>query len=255
MEATGPDHVDVSIDGLPAVHDTVRGPGAFARLSPNLRWLVKTLPDRLWITHTLFAQNLRALPEFVSFFSTFYDVRRYSVGIYHPLPYTDASLAVDVDDWPPFFAGLARSLAELEVSRETDVILEVGPQFPGLFAQLRAKGLILSDGALSSTRHRLDNGITLRMNATRVPTGLWHSVRVTPEGYWLAAEDLVDAKRYRERAVIRLRDCHFDTRAAYESGLRHVKVPSPMPKVVVVDSSSARPTAADISRRPVTVVS
>src|SRR5262249_43073294 len=76
---------------------------------------------------------------------------------------------------------------------------------------------------ISSTEHIGDGGLTLRINVSRVPVGLWRAVRVTPEGYWLAAEDLIDAPDYAHRAVARLRDYGFDSRRAYEAGGGHLR--------------------------------
>jgi MoaA/NifB/PqqE/SkfB family radical SAM enzyme len=89
------DHIDVSVDGLPPVHNEIRGPGAFDQLAPNLHWLTEAFPDRVWLTHTLFTQNVRGLPEFVTFYERMFGQRRFSLGLYQPLPYTSSRPSSD----------------------------------------------------------------------------------------------------------------------------------------------------------------
>jgi hypothetical protein len=51
------------------------------------------------------------------------------------------------------------------------------------------------------------------------PIGLWRSARITPEGYWLGAEDVTRAKDYERYAVARARDHGLDARKLYNAGM------------------------------------
>lgn len=221
--ACPPDHFDISIDGLPEFHDEVRGRGAFARLEPNLRWLVAAFPNRVWVTHTIFGPNLRAIPRFVEFYSASFGLRRFSIGFYHPLAYTSSDLTFSEGDYVAFAETTLPRLAHLELAGPVEVVVEFGAESLALIRRLEDAGWVNSAAPISSTPHLFDNGLTLRVNVCRVPVGLWRAVRVTPEGYWLAAEDLVDAREYARRAVTRLRDHAFDSRLAYEAGLDYLR--------------------------------
>lgn len=223
LVACPPDHFDVSIDGLPEFHDEVRGPGAFARLEPNLRWLVAAFPDHVWVTHTIFGPNLRAIPRFVEFCVASFGLRRFSLGFYRPLAYTRSDLALTESDRLAFVITVLRRLAQAEFAGPVEVVIEFGTEFLDQLQRLEDAGWVNSAAPISSTAHLFDNGLTLRINVCRVPVGLWRAVRVTPEGYWLAAEDLIEAREYAGRAATRLRDHAFDSRLAYEAGLDHLR--------------------------------
>jgi len=218
-----PDHVDVSVDGLPAFHNQLRGPGAFARLEPNLRWLVAEFPNPIWITHTLFSTNLRAVPRFVEYYSDTFGLRHFSLGFYHSLPYTSPKLTVAEGDYVSFVEGTLQKLSRIDVPGSVNVIVDFGAESAAVIRRLEDNGWVESSEAISSSKHAFDNGVTLRVNVSRVPVGLWRAVRVTPEGYWLAAEDLVYAREYAQRAVAQLRDYSFNTRTAYNVGLAYLR--------------------------------
>lgn len=217
-----PDHIDVSIDGLPAMHDEIRGPGAFAKLRPNLEWLARDFPKPVWITHTLFASTFRALPDFVAYFSSNFSLRHFSLGLYHSLPYTAADLTLSAADYKELFEQTLPQLSQLRLQHPVDVILDIGADTAPIFDAVGSDIDLQRDVPFASTVRTYANGLNFRVNVSRIPVGLWRAVRVTPEGYWLPAEDLVYAREYAARAVTRLEDHHYDARGAYLKGLEHL---------------------------------
>lgn len=217
--ATPPDYFDISIDGLPGTHDEVRGPGAFEQLRPNLVWLAECFPERLWITHTLLEPNITMFPQFVEFYHRTFGLRKFSVGFYKPLRHTAQELGLRTEHYYGFVEDSLERLAEMELDKPVEVIVEMDHTQGDLIEMFTSAGWIQSQEPISSDVHRFGNGLTLRINKTSIPVGLWRAVRVTPEGYWLAAEDLIRVKEYEQLAVANLRDHAFDAVRLYEVGL------------------------------------
>jgi len=218
-----PDYIDVSIDGLPSVHDDVRGTGSFERLEPNLQWLTQEFKNPVWVTHTLFGTNLASLADFVSTLATRHGLRRFSVGLYHPLSYTDQSLRLRPGRPAHSVERMLQRLASIGVPAPVEVVLDLGVDDTWLFPDLQRSGLIAFDGPFSSRTRELGNGVSLTVNATRILTGLWRAVRISPQGHWLASEDLLFPKEYDHRAVTMLREHGCSATAAYRFGLGHLR--------------------------------
>jgi len=220
--AAPPDYIDVSIDGLPESHDRIRGPGAFAVLAPNLRWLTAKLPKRVWVTHTLFGSNIDELPSFVEFLHHEFGLSRFALGLYRDLPHGEPSLSLRGHLLR--FGEAIEGLGGITIKGSVQVILDLGyDQGAEAEALQRLEWEPPTRGGSSDLR-LLCNGLVLRINSISIPTGLWHSVRVSSGGYWLAAEDLLVPADYAKRAVTNLRSCDYDTRRAYEIGLRHPRL-------------------------------
>jgi len=216
-----PDWLDISIDGTRDGHDAIRGKGAFDKMARNLPWLVELLGDRLWITPTLMETNIDALPEIVSSLYQDFGLRRFAVGLYKPQSYTESLLRLqDVGRE----SRILRALNGLEGIGPVDGI-EVRLEFDSgdqvLRTRLEDDGLIPKAGVVRVAERRLDNGVILRFSTTAVRVGLWRAVRVTNEGLWVAAEDIVDATGYQRRAICHVADFDYDAKRAYEAGLAH----------------------------------
>ncbi|MBI5769799.1 MAG: radical SAM protein [Verrucomicrobia bacterium] len=216
-----PDWLDVSIDGLEATHDSIRGKGAFAAMAANIPWVLETMGDRVWVSLTVMESNLDAIPEIVSGLNAGLGLRNFSIGVYKPQTYTSAALRVEDSNYAKRLVRALRRLAQIEIKNAVEVKLELESSCWNLQRHLEQEGFITSGGILRVTRRELSNGITLRVQATTVPVGLWRAARVTHQGQWLAAEDLVNAKLYDERAVGKIADFDFDALALYRAGLAH----------------------------------
>ena len=219
--ASPPDYLDISIDGLPETHDRVRGSGAFGLLEPNLQWVMKAMPERVRITHTLFGQNVLELPRFVEMMHQTYGLERFSLGTYQQLEYTDQTLALG-----PRLCGLVEAingLAQIPGCEGVEVVVEIGPRQRAEAGVMAQFGWVPSRHPFSSDVIALPNGVQLRVNFGAVPTGIWRAVRVSTGGHWVAAEDLFEPALYSINAVASLRQLGFAADLAYEQGLTHVR--------------------------------
>lgn len=233
LKERAPDHFDISIDGLPDEHDHVRGEGAFDQLRPNLEWLTSQFPEQVWVTHTLLASNVDSFPEFIQFYHDTFGLKNFSIGFYKPLSYTDQKLKLWRQQHLHFVESVLPQLGDVTLSEPTEVVLELDGSHQDLIDLFSEAGWLQSSEPISSEVHTFENGLTLRINKVSIPIGLWRSVRVTPEGYWVAAEDLVKAKRYDDLAVASVREHDYDASELYEAGLRSDRF------VELLDSSEA----------------
>lgn len=216
-----PDWLDISIDGLERTHDEVRGPGAFCRVANNLPWLMESLGDRLWIAVTLMESNVQELPSIVSGMHKAFGLKHFTLGIYKPLSYTDSTLQLVEPGRDSRILRSLHALGEIEDADGVVVRLELDAVDAGLRLGLEEAGHVPAAGAIRVAAHSLKNGVTLRFAAASLPVGLWRAVRVTNEGLYLAAEDLMDVTAYRRRAIGHIADFDYDAKRAYAAGLAH----------------------------------
>lgn len=215
-----PDYFDVSIDGLPNIHDEIRGKGAFKSLENNLIWLKENAPGNIWITHTIFANNIRPLPHFIQYMYSNYGITKYSIGLYKDAYYTDQELRLSDSDVSSLFNKTFHELASIRLKEPIEVILEMDHTQNKLLPILLNSGWIQREEPFTSKTHTFNNGLSLKFNVAWVPVGLWRSVRITPEGFWLAAEDLMEVRNYNEYTVGNLREFNYNTEALYYAGLK-----------------------------------
>jgi hypothetical protein len=163
--------------------------------------------------------NTHHLSGFVDFFNRHFGLDQFSIGIYRPLSYTDQHFSLKADREEQ----IVRAINELsEVALASPIRVQVECEFGDkLQALLAASSLGLEGWPLAEHTRTFDNGLTLVVRAMRTPVGLWRAVRVTAEGLWLAAEDLVESKRYAAMAVASLRDYEFDAVQLHAAGIRH----------------------------------
>jgi len=214
-----PDYFDISIDGLPDFHNSIRGAGAFEKLEPNIVWLLRNFNGNIWITHTIFPANIATLPEFVGFYNNKYGLNKFSIGLYKDKYYTDQTIKLSKNNILKLFNETLIKLSHIKTISPIRVILEMDHTQKDLIPLLIDSGLIEHDEPLSSNSLVLNENLTLDINVAFVPVGLWRSVRITPEGYWMAAEDLMEVDKYDKLAVANLRDFNFDTTKLYSAGL------------------------------------
>jgi len=217
---TPPDYFDISIDGLPHLHDEIRGKGSFEITEKNLKWLIRNFTGNIWITHTILQNNLQTLPEFVCFMHKHFGIAKFSIGLYKEKVYTEAGLKLSQDDVRNLFDSTIHKLEKLKLHSSVEIIMEMDHTQNEFIPILLESGWVQKSNLLSSTSHHLSDRLKLTFNVAHIPVGLWRSVRVTPEGYWLAAEDLMEVKKYNELAVANLRDFDFNSDKLYESGLQ-----------------------------------
>jgi hypothetical protein len=110
-------------------------------------------------------------------------------------------------------------LSEIKSDNPIRVILEMDHTQKEIIPLLINAGWIKSYEPLSANTYKLSNNITLDINIAFLPVGLWRSVRITPEGFWLAAEDLMEVGNYDKLAIANVRDFNFDSLKLYKTGL------------------------------------
>lgn len=212
--AAQPSYFDISLDGLAEDHDAVRGHGAFAQAWPNILWAAQAFEDRFFINLTLQRRNARRIAETVLLLNE-HGVRNVELGFYIPLAYTASELALSDPDVEAIFSGLT-ALGSIPLQHPLRVHLDLDIiGLPALLAFLRSDWFsndqIREDanGELF-VEHVLPNRAVLDMRLAPYPTGIWRSVRITPEGTYLAAEDTVDTRGYPVRSLGNVRDYGFD---------------------------------------------
>jgi len=219
LSETPPDYIDISIDGLPETHNEIRGEGVFEQIHPNLLWLRDHFEGNTWLTHTLLESNASHFPEFVRFYHEDYGIRNFSVGFYRPQEYTDQSLRLWRNHVQTFATRTIEELGQLPLDAPVEVVVQVDHMQAGLIDAFASAGWIDSKEPLSESAYTFENGLTVRFFKVAIPVGLWRSARVTPEGYWVAAEDVIKAKEYEQHAVARLCDYGYDAQRLYQAGL------------------------------------
>ena len=223
-----PTYLDISVDGLPDDHDAIRGAGAFAALLPNLRWAARSFGRRLFANLTLQKRNAAAAVDAVAFLHGM-GVRNVELGFYRPLPYTDGALALSAAD----VAAVFDQLAEVEAipdARRLRVLLDLDMATPAPLAAFLGSRWFSFDAIRVDRNlepvitHRLRNGATLEIRFAPYPVGISRSVRITPDGHYLAAEDTIDTTGYAVHAVGNVRDADLDFARLHASARRSARL-------------------------------
>ena len=223
-----PSYVDVSVDGLPADHDAVRGAGAFAALLPNLRWAVQTFGPRLFANLTLQQRNAGAVASAVAYLHRL-GVRNVELGFYRPLSYTDGALALPAAGVADVFERLGeletipdgrrlRVLMDLDVAHAAPLAAFLGSRWFSFDA------IRVDDNHEPFVEHRLENGATLEIRFAPYPVGISRSMRITPEGHYLAAEDTLDTTGYAARSLGNVRDARYDFARLHAAARRSARL-------------------------------
>lgn len=207
-------YLDISVDGIPADHDAIRGSGAFDKALPNIRWAASEFAEDFHVTCTLQRQNAAKVVEMAGFFDGL-NVENLGFGFYHPLPYTDASLCLERAHIDAIFDSLA-GLENLALDHLRCVNLDVGMIELSLFDAFLSScwfdlDLIRTDKSGEVfIGHTLANGLKLNFRFAPFPTSVYLSSRITPEGNYLAPADTLDAKHYAKRTLCTARENDFD---------------------------------------------
>lgn len=214
-----PDYFDISIDGLPHIHDQIRGKGAFKSLEKDLMWLHGSFPGNIWIVHTVMQNNFDSIPEFIQFIYKRFGLTKFAIGLYKEMDYTDQNFKLNNSNISALFNKTLKQLSELKLAEPIDVIMEFDYTQKDFLNILLNSGLIDPKKQLSSTSYHYSNGLNLEIDIANIPVGFWRAIRITPEGYWLAAEDLMEVKHYNKFAVANLKELNFNSLALYEAGI------------------------------------
>lgn len=218
--ANPPDYMDISVDGLPLEHDLLRGEGSFSRLEPNLRWATKYFPGPLWLTPTLNRMNIDSFLNIIKYYNSQFYIRRFAFGFYIPEDRISDELSLLPEQIESLVNKCLHELEKLEVNNPTEIFFDLYSLHPDVLQYFANAGWAPSNGGIEAFVYRFPNGITMRVHVTTVSVGLRYNVRITPEGYWLAAEDVFRTNAYEKSAVANVKNFHFNAIRLYEAGLQ-----------------------------------
>jgi hypothetical protein len=215
LEKSSLDWIDVSIDGQRDFHDKIRGTGAYAKAERNLGWLHERFGNHLWILPTLCDANYGGMVPLMQELNRKFGVGGFSFGIYKDRFSAPNEHSMSYGSVAQFFENLREAPAfENPVTAVFDFTKDLR-EYSSLFGMPEPNGETITE-----REEGLGNNVSLRVHRANVPVGLWRAVRISSEGDWLAAEDLMDHQNYKTNAVTNLRSVDYDARKAYEIGLK-----------------------------------
>lgn len=222
------DYLDISVDGTPERHDAIRGKGAFSMLEPNLRWAAKALPDQLFVSHTLLSENISDLSSMLHHLNGL-GVQRVACGLFEDVEWADHDLDYVSRTQDSFFENLFR-LENEEWDAPMTVFFELSARSPEWFEAFVRSPWFNCDQVFADesetlwVEHRFASGLRIQFKLLPFPSGIWHTVRVTPEGHYLAADDIFHADSYKSVAVANIREHGFDIARVQQAAQRHSRL-------------------------------
>lgn len=209
-----PDFLDVSIEGLHALNDRVRGPDSFQRVLPNIDWAVSGFDSNFFLSLTIQRLNYRHIESTASYFRR-RGVRKLFLSFYQAQTCSDNMLSMSPGQIEETFDALVWT-NRLSPGQPFEVYVDIGfaePEWMQAFVAscwFAPESLEVDATGMYFLRYRWRNGVTLYFRFSFFPLAFWHTARVTPEGLYLGAEDTMDTSRYEEAAVANVRDFDFD---------------------------------------------
>lgn len=222
-----PSYFDISVDGIESDHDSVRGIGAFAKTIPNVDWAAEAFGPSFFVNLTIQKQNHERIVDAVRMLSE-HGVQNVEIGFYKPLSYTDERLALSSEEIDAVFERIL-AVETLRPDRPLRLLFDFDISvLEPLEAFLRSRWFSLDDVSEDANgelfvEHRLQNGVLLEMRFAPYPVGISRSVRITPEGNYLAAEDTIDTTLYEARSLGNVRDFDFDFEKLHTHARRSVR--------------------------------
>lgn len=212
--SSGLDYLDISVDGVRDDHDFNRGPGAYDRMLPNLKWAAEHLGERLFVNMTLQQRNFRRFTQAIAEMHEA-GVRTVGCSFYHQLPYTAPELELRSEDYDSIFTSL-HAVGSIALVRPLTVLVEVDLlSLPAMLAFFRSDWFAPGDVCVDEhgefyCEHVLPNGVRLQIRFSPFPLQIFKSVRITPEGNYIAAEDTVNTRLYARHSLGNIREFDFD---------------------------------------------
>jgi hypothetical protein len=226
-------HMDVSMEGDAEDHDAIRGAGAFEAIRSSVKRAAGLLGEQLFATMTLQNRNVRRLDKALMAFAEL-GVRSVAIAPYKALPYTDASLELDEEDYRDFFGGLKR-LGQLPLPHEVMVQVDACAACPDMLLHFMESGWFDLDAMVSTgtgslyLNRKLRNGLILSFRFQPWPMAFDFHARVAADGAILCAADAYRVRAYPVNQLANVRDFDFDFGAASRAA-------SLNPRLSVVDS-------------------
>jgi pyruvate-formate lyase-activating enzyme len=222
------DYIDVSIDGTSSDHDFVRGSGSFARTAEGIRAILPNLGSRLFGAITLQSRNVHHLAALVEALD---HLGLMTIGIswYHRQSYTDQGLGLGESDYDRVFQGL-QQLGRLSLRKPMTILFELdATTAPATEAFLRSEWFSPASFGSDSrgelfSEFGFENGLTLQFRLTPYPSIVFRSARLTCDGYYLAAEDVINMAAYAGNALGNIRNHGGDLYEMHSAVVKSTKI-------------------------------
>lgn len=228
IESDNLDYLDISVDGTPERHDAIRGKNAFSMLEPNLKWAARELPDRFFVSHTLLSENIDDLSSTLHHLNKL-GVQRVACGLFENVDCADHSLDYATGVMDRFFEEL-HQLETHQWKSPMTIFFELAARSQDwLRAFYRShwfdpEEVFADDSETLWIEHRFDSGLRIQFKLLPFSSGIWHTVRVTPEGHYLAADDIFHVNSYRNVALANIRDHGFDISRVQAAATGHPRL-------------------------------
>ena len=219
------DYLDISIDGAAEDHDAIRGTGAFEAARPNVEWAAREMPAPFFLSMTVHRRNFERIGAALAAFQGL-GVSNVGLGFMVPTRRTDPALTLGTTEIEATLSNLS-ALGSIPLVRPMKVVFELNTHTPeGLVAFLRSPWFV--GDAIESDRfdnpwieHRLKNGLLLQFKFLVMPSSASRTARITPEGHYLALDDVFETGRYVENSLANVRDHGLDYAKILRAARQH----------------------------------
>lgn len=156
----------------------------------------------------------------IKYYNSQFDIRRFAFGFYIPEDEANNELSLLPEQIESLVNKYLYELEKLEINNPVEILFDLYTLHPDVLQYFADAGWVPASEGIEAFVYRFSNGITMRIHVTTVPVGLRYNVRITPEGYWLAAEDVFRTNEYEKSAIANVKDFHYDAIRLYEAGLQ-----------------------------------
>ncbi len=198
------DFIDISLDGPKEIHDSIRGSGAYKKLTMGIESLSDSLRDRVTLLACLSSENddhsASLVDEAVAL-----RVRRLNYGIFVNSQGVPENIAASTRNLVSAIQNIEARVRDCD--DEIQVVVDLDHNVPGVINEFIARGWISLEAlkfddvgdAFAPVWQNGKSGLFLRIGF--LPADLWHNLRITAEGLVLASEDVLFPNEYPQRAL------------------------------------------------------
>jgi len=216
---TSPDYVDISIDGINQTHDLIRGDDAFNKAFPNAIWCSQNFENLTFVNITIQKYNYDQL---IDIFKTLIenDITNVAANFYKPLPYTDPNLTLSSEQINHVFS-LLKEVKNLKSHKQFTFLLDLDHIYlPPILHFIKSdwfnpSKLKEDDNKSTVMIYEFPNNTKIIFRLNLAPIGI-SRIRITPDGFILAADDSVNTLNYKNNFIANMRDFNYNLRKLHE---------------------------------------
>jgi MoaA/NifB/PqqE/SkfB family radical SAM enzyme len=210
------DYLDISLEGLAAEHDAVRGPGSFVRTLANLRLAIdKQVADRVIVATTLTRFNAESLIELIHELIVQESVRWIDVG---PLMAVKMQpFQLEALDAALFIERLTRRLEHVVPPEPVTIFFEICSYCNAFLPALVDRGH-LEPGRLRQDSYEqlyqelpINDKIKITLRPELVPEYWRHTVRISADGFMVGGCQPLTQYDYDQLAVGNIQELPVET--------------------------------------------